>query len=130
MLIVVLITGFFLIPVLILLYVQLGNYCAGKTMLERYSRGANNQDDVMQKLINSGIRNDSRILQLLIDQNKRSTYNDSLMMANKDMSDKMMMNQLGVNTPDRVPYKNNFCSMVCQNTIRPQDEIYEAHLEQ
>jgi hypothetical protein len=51
------------------------------------------------------------------------------MMANKDMSEKMMMNELGA-TPTEVPYRNAFCSMVCQHTIRPQDEIYEAHLDQ
>lgn len=61
------ITGFFLIPVMILLYVQLGNYCAGKTMLERYSRSAQNQEDALQKLLNSGIKNDSRILTLVLD---------------------------------------------------------------
>jgi hypothetical protein len=43
---VVIITGFFLIPLLILMYVQTGNFCAGKTMLERYSRSGANSDNI------------------------------------------------------------------------------------
>ena len=43
---VVIITGFFLIPLLILVYVQLGNFCVGKTMLERYSRSAQGSDNI------------------------------------------------------------------------------------
>lgn len=59
---VVIITGFFLIPLLILVYVQTGNFCAGKTMLERYSRSAHGTDNITQRLLNSGIRNDALIL--------------------------------------------------------------------
>ena len=34
------ITGFFIIPLIILVYVQIGNFTMGKTMLERYSKSA------------------------------------------------------------------------------------------
>jgi hypothetical protein len=37
---VAILTGFFVIPLLILVYVQLGNFWMGKTMLERYSKSA------------------------------------------------------------------------------------------
>jgi hypothetical protein len=55
--ILILVTGFFLAPLGILLYVQLRNFILGRTTMERFSRSAGDADQ-NTKIMNSGIRND------------------------------------------------------------------------
>lgn len=61
----------------------MGNFCAGKTMLERYARSAQAQDDIMQRMLNSGIQDDASILNDYHAMQNKPNYNDSLMMAGK-----------------------------------------------
>ena len=53
----ILVTGFFLAPLAILLYVQLRNFILGRTTMERFSRSSGDADQ-NTKIMNSGIRND------------------------------------------------------------------------
>ena len=53
-----LISGFFAIPLTVLLYVQSKNFWSGKTTMERYGR-AGHDTDTESRILNSGIRNDT-----------------------------------------------------------------------
>jgi hypothetical protein len=77
------IAGLFIIPLVILVGVQMGNLCAGKTMLERYSKSAQATEDVAMRLVNSGIQNDSRIIEPYLQVHGKANYNDSIMLATK-----------------------------------------------
>jgi lipopolysaccharide export LptBFGC system permease protein LptF len=103
------ISGFFIIPLCILIYVQMGNFCAGKTMLERYARSAQAQDDIAQRLLNSGIKDDASIIRDLNAAQQKSNYNDSLMLAGRGAA----------RPPARQVNSSRFCSMVKQRTLRP-----------
>lgn len=113
---VVIITGFFLIPLLILVYVQVGNFCAGKTMLERYSRSGQGSDNITQRLLNSGIRHDALILAQVRRLQEKSSYNDSIMLT-KQLTERLTEGSGGKGSS--VPRRSNFCNMVCQRTMRP-----------
>ena len=76
------------------------------------------------RMINSGIRNDDRILEQYHNAQVKS-YNDSIMLAGKDAG-KFGSDGSQIPLPK---YKTKMCGMLCQRTIRPQDEIYEAHLK-
>lgn len=88
----------------------MGNVCTGKTMLERYSKSAQATEDVAIRLVNSGIKNDSRIVEPYLKVYSKTNYNDSIMIATKDQ------NRLVDNTPKNLPtllYRNKFASMLC-----------------
>lgn len=55
-------SGLFLVPVTILVYVQTGNFINGKTTMERFSRAAYNTEDQTYRAMNSGITDDRRII--------------------------------------------------------------------
>ena len=57
----ILVSGLFFVPVLWLSIVQVGNFINNKTTMERFSR-SNQGDDSTIKILNSGIRNDDRII--------------------------------------------------------------------
>lgn len=52
------VSGFFAIPLTVLLYVQSKNFLSGKTTMERYGR-AGHDADTETRILNSGIRNDT-----------------------------------------------------------------------
>ena len=59
----ILITGFFTVPVAILAYVQSGNFLNAKSTMERFSRQTGGSyDDQTQRILNSGIKDDTRII--------------------------------------------------------------------
>jgi len=49
------------VPVLWLSIVQVGNFMNNRTTMERFARGGQGEDSSI-KIINSGIRNDARII--------------------------------------------------------------------
>ena len=54
------ISGFFIVPLGVLIYMQSGNFRAGKTTMERYSR-AGIDHDAETRIMNSGIQNDTQV---------------------------------------------------------------------
>ena len=77
--------------------------------------------------MNSGIRHDALILAQVRKLQDKTAYNDSIMLT------KQLTERLTEGSGDKggsVPRRSNFCNMVCQRTLRPQLDIYEAHLEQ
>lgn len=110
------VAGFFIIPLVILVWVQMGNLCRGKTMLERWSRSANPNDDLTMKIINSGIRNDSTILALI--QQSKVSYNDSIAVAKKNDQTEGLITKKCRGMEGPAPYGNQFCSMIRQKTMR------------
>ena len=58
----IIVSTFFFFPVMWLSCVQTGNILTNKTTIERYSRSQPSPDDQQLRLINSGIRNDKRVI--------------------------------------------------------------------
>lgn len=52
------VTGFFLLPLILLLYVQAKNFILGKTTMERFGRVGISDSDRKTRILNSGIRDD------------------------------------------------------------------------
>jgi hypothetical protein len=52
----------FFAPVFWLTCVQIGNFLANKTTIERYSRSTPSPEENQQRLLNSGITNDRRVI--------------------------------------------------------------------
>ena len=62
--ILILVTGFFLVPVGLLVFVQSTNFLAGRTTMERFSRSAGDVDQ-NTKIMNSGIKDDIQVYKML-----------------------------------------------------------------
>ena len=60
MVLLICLTGFFLLPLLLLVFVQTNNFLQGKSTMERLGRVGNDHDRET-RIINSGIRQDTQI---------------------------------------------------------------------
>lgn len=143
MLLVILITFFFIIPVIMLLMVQSKNFFGGKTTMERFGKGSD--QDREARIVNSGITHDIQVYRESASRvgsypNRHDSFNESaqnrlipqrrtssLLRSRRSLDSHSALHDRNVRLTNQAQTQSLCWAMCTQRELRSQYDIFKEN---